>query len=283
MATRHVAAAVHRALLLESAAVTEGGTPMTSRLCSFSSALAVVLLASTSGAQAADAVPADVSAAVADAARPAADKERDAARKPAESVAFAGIKKGDKVVDVMPGRGYFTRIFSKVVGDKGVVYAAPPARRPDAPAGAPDPAAGSTALAAEYKNIKVIPGSLPNLTVPEPVDVVWTSLNYHDIRNQPNDNYVAFNKAVFAALKPGGVFMVVDHAAAPGSGTRDTQTLHRIDPEAVKKDVTAAGFKFDGEGSFLKNDKDPHTARVHDETVRGQTDQFILKFVKPKS
>lgn len=260
---------------------------MTRRFSSVTSALAVVLasvlVAATSSAQAADKVSADVSAAVADAARPAADKDRDAGRKPAESVAFAGIKKGDKVVDVMPGGGYFTRIFSKVVGDSGVVYAAPPAPRPNAPTGAPDPAAAPNAIATEYKNVKVIPGSLPNLTVPEPVDVIWTSLNYHDIRNQPNDNYVAFNKAVFAALKPGGVFVVVDHAAAPGSGTNDTQTLHRIDPEAVKKDVTAAGFKFDSAGSFLKNDKDPHTARVHDPAVRGQTDQFILKFVKPKS
>lgn len=256
---------------------------MTRRLSSITSALAVVLFATTSAAQAADKVPADVSAAVADPARPAADRERDANRKPAESVAFAGIKKGDKVVDVMPGRGYFTRIFSKVVGDGGVVYAAPPAPRPNAPAGSPDPAAGANAIAAEYKNVKVLSASLPNLSVPEPVDVIWTSLNYHDIRNQPNDNYVAFNKAVFAALKPGGVFMVVDHAAAPGSGTRDTQTLHRIDPEAVKQDVTAAGFRFEGAGNFLKNDKDPHTARVHEETVRGQTDQFILKFVKPKS
>lgn len=255
---------------------------MTRRLSSLSSAIAVVLFATTSGAQAADKVPADVSAAVADPARPAADKERDAGRKPAESVAFAGIKKGDKVVDVMPGRGYFTRIFAKVVGDSGVVYAAPPGRRPDAPANAPDPAAGANALAAEYKNVKVLPASLPNLSVPEPVDVIWTSLNYHDIRNQPNDNYAAFNKAVFAALKPGGTYLVIDHAAAPGSGTKDTQTLHRIDPEAVKKDVTAAGFKFESAGDFLKNDKDPHTARVHDETVRGQTDQFILKFSKPK-
>jgi predicted methyltransferase len=255
---------------------------MTRRLNSLTSALAVVLFAATSGAQAADRIPADVSAAVADAARPAADKERDATRKPAESVAFAGIRKGDKVVDLLPGRGYFTRIFSKVVGDSGVVYAVPPAPRPNAPAGSPDPAAGANAVAAEYPNVKVLSASLPQLSVPEPVDVVWTSLNYHDIRNQPNDNYVAFNKAVFAALKPGGTFIVVDHAAAPGSGTRDTQTLHRIDPEAVKADVTAAGFRFEDAGTFLRNEKDPHTARVHDESIRGQTDQFILKFVKPK-
>jgi predicted methyltransferase len=253
---------------------------MARHLSSISSAFAVVLLASTTGAVAADAVPPAVSAAVADAARPAADKERDAARKPAESVAFAGIKKGDKVVDIMPGRGYFTRIFSKVVGDGGVVYAATPAPRPNAPAGSPDPAAGANAIAAEYKNVKVI--SMMNLTVPEPVDVVWTSLNYHDIHNQPNDAYVAFNKAAFAALKPGGTYIVIDHAAAPGSGAKDANTLHRIDPEIVKTEVTAAGFKFDGQGDFLKNPQDPHTSRVHEEAIRGHTDQFILKFTKPK-
>ena len=92
-------------------------------------------------ADAAEKVPAAISAAVADAARPDADKQRDADRKPAESIAFAGIKKGDHVAELLPGGGYFTRIFSKVVGDKGVVYALAPPPRPDAPAGAPDPAA----------------------------------------------------------------------------------------------------------------------------------------------
>ena len=258
---------------------------MSRHLCSFSSVLAVVLLTSTAGAYAADKISPAVSAAVTDAGRPDADKERDATRKPAESVAFAGIKKGDKVADLLPGRGYFTRIFSKVVGDSGTVYAVTPPPRPNAPAGAPDPAAAVTEIAANaaYKNVKVHKGSLPELTVPEPVDVVWTSLNYHDIRNLPNDGYVAFNKSVFTALKPGGTYMVVDHAAAPGSGTRDTSTLHRIDPEIVKKEVTAAGFVFEGAGDFLKNPEDAHDSRVHEETIRGKTDQFILKFRKPKS
>jgi predicted methyltransferase len=253
---------------------------MTRNLCSFSNALAVVLLASTSAAWAADAVPPAVSAAVADAGRPAADKARDANRKPAESVAFAGIKKGDKVADLLPGGGYFTRIFSKTVGDSGTVYAVPPPPRPNAPPG--PPAVAALAADAAYKNVKVHQGTLPAFTLPEPVDVIWTSLNYHDMHNLPNDGIAAFNKAAFDALKPGGTFMVVDHAAASGSGARDTPTLHRIDPELVQKEVTAAGFKFEGQGDFLKNPEDPHTARVHDETVKGRTDQFILKFSKPK-
>jgi predicted methyltransferase len=252
-------------------------------LGSVSSAIAVVLLSSTSGAFAADPkVPAAVSAAVADAGRPDTDKSRDAGRKPAESVAFAGIKKGDKVVDLLPGGGYYTRIFSKVVGDSGVVYAVPFPPRPNAPAGAPNPLATLAADPA-YKNIKIENTPPSDFKLPEPVDVVWTSLNYHDIHNQPADVVAAFNKAAFNALKPGGTYIVIDHAAAAGSGARDTSTLHRIDSEVVKTEVEAAGFKLDGQGDFLKNAADPHTANVHEEgALRWHTDQFILKFSKPK-
>jgi predicted methyltransferase len=231
-------------------------------------------------AVAADKIPAAVTAAVADKGRPDADKERDANRKPAEVVAFAGIKKGDKVVELLPGGGYFTRIFSKVVGDKGVVYALAPPRRPDAPAGAPDPAAAVTAIAADYKNVKV--GSITDgKWAPEPVDVVWTSDNYHDVHNRPNADLMAFNKNAFDALEPGGTYIVIDHAAAAGSGLRDTSTLHRIDPEVVKSEVTAAGFTFAGQSDALHNPGDPHTAGVRDPSVRGKTDQFVFKFRKP--
>ena len=249
---------------------------MARHLCSVSSAIAVVLLLSTTaGYAAAPKVPAAVSAAVADTARPKADTDRDSGRKPAESVAFAGIKSGDKVADLLAGGGYFTRIFSKVVGDKGVVYATSFPPRPGAPSPSP-----LEQIAADYKNVKVVTGPPGEIKLPEPVDVVWTSLNYHDIANGGGTE--AFNKAAFAALKPGGTFIVVDHAAAPGSGTNDTKALHRIDPEVVKKEVTAAGFKLAGEGDFLKNPADPHTANVHDEGLRWHTDQFILKFTKPK-
>jgi len=244
------------------------------------SAVAVVLLSST-GAFAADPkVSAAVSAAVADAGRPQADKDKDAGRKPAESVAFAGIKKGDKVVDLLPGAGYYTRIFSKVVGDSGVVYTVPFPPRANAPAG-PTPLATLAADPA-YKNVKIESTPPSDFKLPEPVDVVWTSLNYHDIHNAPNDAVSSFNKAAFNALKPGGTYIVIDHAAAPGSGARDSNTLHRIDPEVVKTEVTAAGFKLEGQGDFLKNAEDPHTANVHDEALRWHTDQFILKFSKPK-
>lgn len=233
---------------------------------------------------AADKVPAAVTAAVADAARPDADKARDADRKPAETVAFAGIKSGDHVAELFPGGGYFTRVLSKVVGEKGVVYAIAPPRRPDAPAGAPDPSAAVTALAADagYKNIKVLSQRPAELSLPEPVDVVWTSLNYHDFHNAPNADMKAFNTTILNALKPGGVYIVIDHAAAKGSGARDTSTLHRIDAEAVKAEVTSAGFVLDGESDVLRHSGDDHTARVHEAGIRGKTDQFLLKFHKPK-
>jgi predicted methyltransferase len=242
-----------------------------------SAALAAWVVIAAPAAHAADKIPAAINAAVADKSRPEEDRQRDADRKPAEVIAFAGIKKGDHIAELLPGGGYFTRIFAKVVGDTGVVYALTPPQRPNGP----DPAAAVNAIAAENKNVKVVPLNPEKLT-PEPVDLVWTSLNYHDVHNRPNADLAAFNKSVFDALKPGGVYIVIDHAAAPGSGTSATSTLHRIDPEAVKSEVTAAGFKLEGTSDVLKNPQDPHTAGVRDPSIRGKTDQFVFKFRKPK-
>ncbi len=234
--------------------------------------------------EAAGTMPAYITAAVADSGRPAEDTQRDANRKPAETVQFAGIKPGDKVVELVPGRGYFTRIFSKVVGPKGHVYALSPPRRPNAPADSPDPAAASTAIAADpaYSNVSVQVGSLAKIAVPEVADVVFTAQNYHDVHNVPNIDLAAFNKSVFDTLKPGGLYIVLDHAAALGSGGRDTSTLHRIDPQAVKSEVLAAGFVPAGESKVLANPEDSHALAVFDPAIRGKTDQFILKFRKPK-
>lgn len=246
--------------------------------------LIAALAFSITDAQAVTKISKAISAAVADPARPDDDRQRDADRKPAESVAFAGVKPGDKVVDLLPGKGYFTRIFSAVVGPKGHVYAVPPPKRPNAPEGSPDPGAASQAIAADphYSNVSVIVGRVTDLKFPEPVDLVWTSRNYHDFHNIPNADVGAINKMIFDALKPGGVYIVLDHTAEKGSGLRDTSTLHRIDPEAVKKEVEAAGFKFERQSEILRNANDPHTAKVFDASVQGQTDQFILKFRRPK-
>jgi predicted methyltransferase len=241
-------------------------------------ALAALCLSASISAASPPKIPAYITAAVADPGRPEADTKRDADRKPAESVAFAGIKPGDKIVDLIPGGGYFTKIFSKVVGPKGWVYAYFPsetdARRKN---GVPpdDP---------KYPNVSNVHGSVAKFAVPEQVDLVWTSQNYHDMHDSfygPVD-LAAVNKAIYDSLKPGGIYIVLDHAAQAGSGLRDTETLHRIDPAQVKKEVEAAGFVLVGESKVLADPADDHTKKVFDSSIRGKTDQFIFKFRKPR-
>jgi predicted methyltransferase len=244
--------------------------------------LAAALSFSAICARAAD-VPANIKAAVADSNRPDADKQRDANRKPAETLAFLGVKSGGSVAELLPGGGYFTRLFSSAVGPKGHVYALVPERPTDAPANLPDLAAGAKAVAADahFSNVTVVIAPLATLATPKPVDLVFTAQNYHDLHNFPVD-VVGFNKSILNSLKPGGLYVVLDHSAEAGSGLRDTKTLHRIDAETVKKEVTDAGFEFVGSGTILANAADPRTAAVFDPSVRGKTDQFILKFRKPK-
>lgn len=248
----------------------------------FGAALTALLVGAAPAAQ--PAIPRYIAKAVADPKRPDTDRKRDAERKPAECLAFAGVKPGDQVVELIPGSGYFTRLFSDVVGSKGKVYAVAPPRRPDAPADRPDPAAAVQAIAGDphYSNVVVMVGHFKDLGLPKDVDLVWTSQNYHDFHNIPDLNVVDMDKAIFAALKPGGIYLVLDHSAEQGSGLRDTHTLHRIDEEAVKKEVMSAGFELLGESEALRNPNDPRTAKVFDPSIRGKTDQFILKFRKPK-
>jgi len=232
---------------------------------------------------AANSIPPYATAAVADKARPAEDTARDADRKPAEMIAFAGIKPGSVVVDLVPGKGYFTRIFAKAVGPKGHVYAYFPTEIDSMLKGKAPSVTAVTNDAKEYPNVSLIHAPLARFLVPQAADVVWTSQNYHDFHDSffgPADLAVV-NKAIYDALKPGGTYVVLDHAAEPGSGLRDTETLHRIDSAAVKKEVMAAGFQFVGEDDVLRNPADPHTKNVFDASIRGKTDQFIFKFRKP--
>jgi len=247
------------------------------RAVTFAAAFALMSAGLTAGALAQGATAA-IAAAVADPARPAADTARDAERKPAQIVAFAGVKPGDTVVELMPGGGYFTRILSKTVGPKGHVYGLVPtgfAKRP----GALD---GLNALAAQYGNVTIMPTDLASFKVPMPADVVWTSENYHDFHNGPTANIPGLNAAVFAALKPGGIYYIEDHAAAKGAGTTTTSTLHRIEAAATIKEVEAAGFKLDGQSNLLANPSDPHDKAVFDPSIRGKTDKFALRFKKPR-
>jgi predicted methyltransferase len=193
---------------------------------------------------------------------------------------FTGVKPGMKVMDLIPGGGYFTRLFAKAVGPTGWVYAFVPAEFDGFLKGKPAPV---YAVAAGYKNVSVIKQPINNLTAPESLDLVWTAQNYHDLKDdfaKPADTALV-NKAIFNALKPGGIYVVLDHSAPKGSGVSDTQTLHRIDEAVVKKEVLAAGFSFVGESKALRNPADPRDKVVFDKSIRGHTDQFILKFRKP--
>ena len=215
--------------------------------------------------------------------RPAEDIARDAERKPAAMLAFAKVKPGQTVVELIPGSGYFTRIFSNAVGPGGKVIAVVPAAQATRN---PKMLDAVEALAKDpgRENVVVDVREWNRFAPPGQADMVWTSLNYHDIHDPrlPGDTIVNLNRSVFDALKPGGIFVVVDHAAEAGSGVRDVATLHRIDPALVKAEVTEAGFRFDGESKVLANPRDDHSKGVRDPALRGQTDQFIYRFRKPR-
>ncbi|MES2059228.1 MAG: class I SAM-dependent methyltransferase [Pseudomonadota bacterium] len=251
-------------------------------------ALAALLIATT-GSVPADAkqaaaqgrkagAEAQIAKALADPAR-ADQATDDARRKAAEVLAFSGVKPGDRVIDFLPGQGYWTRIFTGVVGPKGHVLALWPAAAAKY-AEKPLPELKARNLANVTAELQT--AALP--TVDQPVDLFWTVQNYHDIPNKGvgETGLNAFNAAVFKTLKPGGVYIVIDHADAAGSGMTGTETLHRIDPAVVKQQVLAAGFKFEGSSNVLANPADDHKAKVFDPAIRGRTDQFVFKFRKPR-
>jgi predicted methyltransferase len=230
-------------------------------------------------------IDAAIPAAIADSHRPPEQVLLDDRRKPAQLLAFAGLKQGDVVADFMPGNAYFTRIVSKVVGPKGRVYGFIPQEEIDnCP---PREVAGSRAIEHDpaYRNVTILTGPVNSFAPSRQLDVLWTAQNYHDLHDSflGPANIKSLNKAFFDSLKPGGVFIVIDHVATAGSGLRDTDTLHRIDPSTVREEIEAAGFVFEGSIDDLKNAGDDHTRIVFDPMVRGQTDQFVFKFRKPKS
>ncbi len=225
--------------------------------------------------------PAYIAAAMKDPARKD-DAANDERRKAAAVLAFTKVKPGEKVLELVPGSGYWTRLFSGVVGPKGHVYTVWPNEMEKY--AAKSLANWETLVkAAPYTNVSLLQQPAASLSSPEPVDLVFTSQNYHDYHDKfmgPAD-LGTFGKQVLSALKPGGVFVVIDHTARAGSGIEDAETLHRIDPEVVKKEMTAAGFVFDGSSDVLHNAADPLTAKVFDASIRGQTDQFMYRFRKP--
>lgn len=222
-----------------------------------------------------------IGAAVASPDRPAADSGRDALRMPTELLTFSGVKPGNVVADIIPGGGYFTRLFSKLAGPNGKVFAVVPAEfLSKRPQGA-DPV---KAIAAEpaFANVTVVATPTDKMTVPQPVDVAFTSQNYHDLYGAMGaDGTEAFDRAVFAMLRPGGTFVVIDHSALAGTSATSPTTVHRIDEATVKAQVLAAGFVSAGTSDVLRNPADPRTAAVFAPEISGHTDRFVLKFRKP--
>src|ERR1700754_2927165 len=202
-----------------------------------------------------------------------------------ELIRFARAVAGATVIDVYPGDGDWTRLFSDVVGPGGRVYSFVPA---EVAHFKNDPLGRMRTIAEEpgRENVEAVSSDLvamPKAT--QPADVVWLHLFYHDLHTELMQARGAtaadFNRAVYERLKPGGSYVIVDHAAASGSGTSDTQSLHRIEPASVRKEVEAAGFVLDAESTMLANKDDRHSIKVFDPSIKGQTDRFAYRFVKP--
>jgi predicted methyltransferase len=205
--------------------------------------------------------------------------------KQSELMRFARIEAGSSVIDVYPGDGDWTRLFSETAGPQGRVYSFVPAEIAHFKN---DPVGRIRALAKEpgRENVQVVSADL--VALPEsmpPLDVVWLHLFYHDLHTallQTRGSTPAdFNRAVHARLKPGGFYVIVDHVAATGTGTSHAESLHRIEPAAVREEVEAAGFVLDAESSLLANKDDPHSVKVFDPSIKGETDRFAYRFVRP--
>jgi len=232
----------------------------------------------------ADAAPRGVSAiiakAVADPSRPADQKQADALRKPGQTLAFSGVRPGMTIGEFYPGGGYFTRMLSDVVGPTGHVYGI----ENDRWKGAVD---ANKALLAEgkWKNVSMDVQPFGTVNFPKPLDLAWVTQNYHDLKiaKYGKVDTLAFDRAVYKALKPGGTFFILDHQGAPGLTDAQIEKLHRINRAVVVKEVTSAGFKLVAEGKFLRRANDDQTKPIFDPSVRGHTDQYALKFVKPRA
>jgi len=238
-------------------------------------ALAMLISLGTGCAHAERAVPAYAVAAVADAGRPAADRDRDANRKPAQVIAFAGVRPGMVVAELDPARGYYTRILAKAVGPKGKVLALVTEGQIARP-GVRD---ALDALTAAYPNVTVLTVDYEALILPQKVDLVWTTENYHDFHNGPAANVAAVDKGVYDNLKPGGIFYVEDHSAAAGAGLEATSKWHRMDEAIAKTELAAAGFRIEAEDDLLRNPNDNRDSSSR-QADHFATDRFMLRLKK---
>ena len=238
-------------------------------------ALALLSGALVSVAQAQDAQAARMKSALMAPARPQADKDRDAARKPIETIKFLGIKTGDTAIDLMAFGGWFTEVLSAAVGPTGKVIA----QNPDFLASRQGFAEQEKVRHDRLGNVMAVHGELPSANIKN-ADAAITAMNLHDIYNGQGGEAaaVAFAKGVYDALKPGGVFGVIDHVGIAG---QDNAKFHRIQLQQAKDVLTKAGFVIEAESNILHNPADDHTKGVRDPSVRGHTDQFLIRARKP--
>lgn len=212
-------------------------------------------------------------------ARPQADRDRDTGRHPAEVIRFFGIERGDRVADLLAGGGYWTRILVPLVGTDGQVLAG------NNPFFAEYYADAFNALLAErpFSRVVRIDGPVDEIALPADgsLDAVLMVMAYHDLYLTDEDRG-ALNRKVLAALKPGGVYGIIDHEAGPGAGASKVESLHRIEKQTVIDEIEAAGFRLAGEANFLANPTDDHTAAIFAPAVAGKTDRFVLRFERPR-
>lgn len=239
-------------------------------------AVAAPALAADSGT-AAYVIPADtpwyIRKAVESPTRRPQQRARDVNRKPAQILTLSGIKPGDRVIEFASFGQYYTGMLSDIVGPKGRVYMI------DLPYIDKRMGAASRAFVAKHPNAHYEAVNYNVVKLPQHVDIVYIVLYYHDLLLN-HINTASLNARIFKALKPGGIYFIVDHNAVPGSGTRYLK-LHRIDPAVILKQVTAAGFKLVTESKLLAHPSDDHMKIVFAPGVRGLTDRTIFKFRKP--
>lgn len=204
--------------------------------------------------------------------------------KVSELIRFSRVDAESTVIDVYPGEGEWTRLFADIVGSEGRVYSFVPA---EVAHFKNDPVGRMQALANEPGRKNIVAVSADLVAMPEvtpSADVLWLHLFYHDLHTaliQARGATAAhFNRAVYQQLKPGGYYVIVDHAAAVGAGTSEAQSLHRIESASVREEVEAAGFVLDAESPMLASQGDEHSIKVFDPAIKGETDRFVYRFVK---
>lgn len=239
----------------------------------FASALAVSMIAGCAATpEGASIATPDYRAIAASPDRSEADRKADERRKPEQLLAFAGVKPGMKVLDVGAGGGYSTELLARAVGPNGVVYAHNSRAREPFDERMKKPV---------MKNVVAVVRPFDDPVPPDAknLNLITFLLVYHDVTFQPVDRE-KMNKALYAALKPGGHLIVIDHSAKAGAGTGVGRSHHRIEEAALRKEVEAAGFKLVDQSDFLRDPSDPRDVPFREMTNMA-SDRFALKFVKP--